>query len=149
AYSAAPWRVWFIHFSLCFHSTIVGQLTRRPHHRFRSHNMPSYKTLFVDKLTTAGWLPSLSMLAISLAALLMSGCDARGADQTIAPPPEVDVASVLIKTVTLSETFTGRLEAPQTVLLRPRVSGYIEGVFFDEGEWVEAGDQLFQIDPRP
>ena len=111
--------------------------------------MPSYKTTFVGKQIRAGWLPSLTMLAISLVALLMSGCDASGADQAVAPPPEVDVASVLVKTVTLNETFTGRLEAPQTVLLRPRVSGYIEDVLFDEGEWVEAGDQLFQIDPRP
>lgn len=111
--------------------------------------MHSDTTTFVDQPVRPGWLLSLFILAIFIAALLMSGCDASGADQAIAPPPEVDVASVLVKTVTLSETFTGRLEASQTVLLRPRVSGYIEDVLFDEGEWVEAGDQLFQIDPSP
>ena len=111
--------------------------------------MLSYKTTRVENQVRSGWLPSLFLLAISMVTLLTSGCDATGADQTIAPPPEVDVASVLIKTVTLSETFTGRLEAPQTVLLRPRVNGYIEDVLFDEGEWVEAGDPLFQIDARP
>ncbi|WP_370210533.1 efflux RND transporter periplasmic adaptor subunit, partial [Alloalcanivorax venustensis] len=44
---------------------------------------------------------------------------------------------------------TGRVEAPETVALRPRVSGYIDRVAFEEGELVKAGDLLFQIDPRP
>ena len=61
----------------------------------------------------------------------------------------MDVARVLAEPVTLRETFTGRVEAPETVALRPRVSGYIDAVAFEEGELVEAGDLLFQIDPRP
>ena len=59
------------------------------------------------------------------------------------------MAPVLVEPVTLWETFTGRLEAPETVQLRPRVSGYIDEVAFEEGELVEAGDLLFRIDPRP
>ena len=51
--------------------------------------------------------------------------------------------------VTLRETFTGRVVSPQTVQVRPRVSGYIDEVAFEEGELVEAGDLLFRIDPRP
>jgi len=85
------------------------------------------------------------------ALLVLAGCDARGeADAAAAPPaPEVDVARVLVEPVTLWETFTGRVEAPQTVQLRPRVSGYIDEVAFEEGELVEAGALLFRIDPRP
>lgn len=33
--------------------------------------------------------------------------------------------------------------------MRPRVSGYIDKVAFDEGSLVKKGDLLFQIDPRP
>ncbi|UWN49684.1 Efflux pump periplasmic linker BepF [Alcanivorax sp. ALC70] len=86
-----------------------------------------------------------------MAALFLAGCDARGEAETSAapPPPEVDVAPVLVEPVTLWETFTGRLEAPETVQLRPRVSGYIDEVAFEEGEMVAAGDLLFRIDPRP
>lgn len=64
-------------------------------------------------------------------------------------PPEVDVAPVLVEAVTITETFTGRLEAPETIQLRPRISGYVQEVAFEEGELVEAGDLLFRIDPRP
>lgn len=89
-------------------------------------------------------------LGVLLIIALLAGCDARGEAQTAsAPPPAVDVATVLVEPVTLRETFTGRVASPQTVQLRPRVSGYIDEVAFEEGELVEAGDLLFRIDPRP
>lgn len=47
------------------------------------------------------------------------------------------------------DEFTGRLEAPETVEVRPRVSGQIDQVAFTEGALVKKGDLLFQIDPRP
>lgn len=90
-------------------------------------------------------------LGVLLVIALLAGCDAHGeADSASAPPPpEVDVAAVLVEPVTLRETFTGRVASPQTVQVRPRVSGYIDEVAFEEGELVEAGDLLFRIDPRP
>ncbi len=90
-------------------------------------------------------------LTASLIALaLLAGCDAQGeAKPASPPPPEVDVARVVSEPVTVTETFTGRVEASETVELRPRVSGYIHEVAFEEGEMVEAGELLFQIDPRP
>lgn len=81
---------------------------------------------------------------------VLAGCRAQSDEVAAAPPPpEVDVAEVVIRPVTLWESFTGRVEAAEAVDLRPRVSGYIQAVAFDEGELVEAGDLLFQIDPRP
>ena len=49
----------------------------------------------------------------------------------------VDVAPVVSQRLTEWDSFTGRLEAPQTVSLRPRVSGYIEFVAFEEGNPLE------------
>ncbi len=47
------------------------------------------------------------------------------------------------------DEFTGRLQAVETVEIRPRVSGYIDQVSFTEGKVVKRGDLLFVIDPRP
>ena len=90
-------------------------------------------------------------LGAMLVIALLTGCDAHGEAESASapPPPEVDVATVLVEPVTLRETFTGRVASPQTVQVRPRVSGYIDEVAFEEGELVEAGDLLFRIDPRP
>jgi multidrug efflux system membrane fusion protein len=81
----------------------------------------------------------------------MAGCDSQGQDNaaSTAPRPEVEVAEVQAERVTLWGAFSGRVEAPQTVELRPRVSGFIDQVGFEEGELVSEGDVLFVIDPRP
>lgn len=94
-------------------------------------------------------VPALAIPAALLIALGVSGCrtEATPADQ--APAPQVSVASALERDVTEWDEFTGRLEAVESVEIRPRVTGYIESVNFTEGSTVHKGDLLFVIDPRP
>ena len=82
--------------------------------------------------------------------LLTTGCGKWGGGaQSAPPPPQVSVATVLEKRVKDWDEFTGRLQAVETVEIRPRVSGYIDKVAFTEGSQVKRGDLLFVIDPRP
>jgi RND family efflux transporter MFP subunit len=83
------------------------------------------------------------------ALLLIGGCGKSGGSAQSAPPAEVSVAQVLEKRVKDWDEFTGRLQAVETVEIRPRVSGYIDKVVFTEGSQVKRGDLLFVIDPRP
>src|SRR5277367_5511202 len=83
------------------------------------------------------------------AGLILVGCGKSGGGAQTAPPPEVTVAQVLQKRVKDWDEFTGRLQAVETVEIRPRVSGYIDKVAFTEGGQVKRGDLLFVIDPRP
>ncbi|MNF32811.1 Efflux pump periplasmic linker BepF [compost metagenome] len=85
----------------------------------------------------------------ALALVVMSACGrAPEATQSTAAP-KVSVAKVLEQPINEWDEFTGRLEAPETVEVRPRVSGQIDQVTFTEGALVNKGDLLFQIDPRP
>ena len=47
------------------------------------------------------------------------------------------------------DEFTARLDAAETVEIRPRVSGYLTEVRFTAGQQVNKGDVLFVINPRP
>src|ERR1700729_3195363 len=89
-----------------------------------------------------------SLIAISIVFSFLAGCGKSGAPQA-PPPPQVSVAQVLEKRVKDWDEFTGRLQAPETVEIRPRVSGYIDKVAFAEGSQVKRGALLFVIDPRP
>jgi multidrug efflux system membrane fusion protein len=64
------------------------------------------------------------------------------------PPAAVSVADVVSRSVVDWDEFTGRLEAVDTVEIRPRVAGYLDEVHFREGAIVQQGDVLFTIDPR-
>ncbi|MDE2051393.1 MAG: efflux RND transporter periplasmic adaptor subunit [Gammaproteobacteria bacterium] len=97
---------------------------------------------------------SLAPLAAAAVAAVLTLCGCAGdaaAQHAAAPPPapQVTVARVISRTVTDSETFSGRFDAVNHVDVRPRVTGYISSVNFVDGTVVHKGQVLFVIDPRP
>ncbi|MEJ1096422.1 MULTISPECIES: efflux RND transporter periplasmic adaptor subunit [unclassified Pseudoxanthomonas] len=83
----------------------------------------------------------------ALAIAVLVGCSSQASDNAGAPPPPaVSAAPVLIKEVSHWDEYNGRVEAVETVALRPRVSGYIDRVNYVEGQEVKKGDVLFTID---
>jgi len=76
------------------------------------------------------------------------GSEKSAPAETMPPPPEVSVAQVVSRDVRQWDEFTGRVTAVETVELRPRVSGYVERVAYEEGQEVRKGDLLFLIDQR-
>ena len=95
-------------------------------------------------------MSALAVSGVLLAALIgLSGCGNDATATAQAPAPQVSVASALEREVTEWDEFTGRVEAVESVEVRPRVTGYIESVNFTEGSTVRKGDLLFVIDPRP
>lgn len=96
------------------------------------------------------WILAVAALAVvgGSWALLGHGSDSH-AQAGPPPAPDVTVAQVLVRPVDDSDEFTGRLQAVDTIELRPRVGGYVDSVHFKEGAIVRKGDLLFRIDPRP
>ncbi|EJN22302.1 RND family efflux transporter, MFP subunit [Pseudomonas sp. GM78] len=95
---------------------------------------------------------SLKPLRYPLAALaltMLAACDRAPVAANAPGAPRVTVAKVIEQPITEWDEVTARLEAPETVEVRPRVSGQIERVAFTDGALVKKGDLLFQIDPRP
>jgi len=88
----------------------------------------------------------LGLLALGTAGV--SACT-RVETRGVAPAPQVTAAAALARDVTEWDEFTGRLEAVQSVAVRPRVSGLISAVSFEEGSLVRQGQLLFQVDARP
>ncbi len=60
------------------------------------------------------------------------------------PVYEVDSGTVVLNTA-----FLGAVEGKFNVEIRPQVEGELQKAFVDEGDHVEKGDKLFQIDPQP
>lgn len=99
--------------------------------------------------TRPDFLP-LAHAALAAALLtLLPACDGKkNAQPAPPPPPEVIVATPVERDVVVHLTYTGVIEASETVELRARVQGFLEKVNFEAGQRVRAGDVLFEIDPR-
>jgi RND family efflux transporter MFP subunit len=83
------------------------------------------------------------------AALVLSGCGGGGAQPPQQGAPPVTVAAPLVRDVVDWDEFVGRFEAIQSVDVRPRASGYLEGIWFKDGQYVQKGQLLFTVDARP
>lgn len=84
----------------------------------------------------------------ALIALLLASCDNSVAQNAAPPAPVVSAADVVVKSISQWDSFNGRIEAVESVQLRPRVSGYIEKVNYTDGQEVKKGEVLFTIDDR-
>lgn len=87
--------------------------------------------------------------AAAVALAFLQGCNRQPPPQHQMPPPNVTVAKPERRKVVEWDQYTGRLEAKETVEIRPRVSGWLDAIHFSEGKDVKEGDLLFTIDPRP
>ena len=83
------------------------------------------------------------------AALALSGCKKGQAPPQQTGPLPVNVITAAQEEVVEWDEYTGRLDAVESVEVRPRVTGYLTEVRFKAGDMVKTGDPLFIIDPRP
>lgn len=65
------------------------------------------------------------------------------------PPPKIEVAQPLKKTVTRYLEATGNTAAVNTTTLVARVQGFIQAIKYNDGDPVKAGDVLFVIEQKP
>lgn len=103
-------------------------------------------------------------LTVVLSALLVAGTagivvkqgdrfeslsSAQAAEVSQVPKAEVDVATIVFKSISEWQSYSGRLEAVDKVDIRPLVPGTIVAVHFKDGALVKKGDLLFTLDQRP
>ncbi len=88
-------------------------------------------------------------IALPLLSVLQACARAVAQPSAVQPPPKISVAEVVARPVTEWDEFTARLEAVNSVAVRPRVSGSIAAIHFTQGAMVKKGDVLFDIDARP
>ncbi|MEH6551234.1 MAG: efflux RND transporter periplasmic adaptor subunit [Pseudomonadales bacterium] len=90
----------------------------------------------------------LRILLVPVIATLLFACSDQ-APEPQAPPPAVTVYQVTPEEVHPAFEFVGRTKPVEDVAIRARIQGYLLNVSFDEGEVIEEGQLLFEIDAQP
>jgi membrane fusion protein (multidrug efflux system) len=77
-------------------------------------------------------------------------CSSCGHQEAPPPPPPVSVNVFTVKTGSAQyyNSYPATIAAVNQVEIRPQVAGYITGIFFKEGQHVEKGQKLYQIDQQ-
>ncbi len=82
--------------------------------------------------------------------MLLSSCHNNNSTPQWDPNAAVDVVTekVTAQPVSYADQFPGTVVALNQVDLRPQVSGYITGVYFNDGDRVSKGQKLYTIDEQ-
>lgn len=96
--------------------------------------------LYRHSLLLAGTITALS--------IALFGCGGSGAQQQQMPPASLPVVAVPQQEATVYTEYPASLEGKVNVEIRPQVSGYLEEIYVDEGQYVKAGQPLFKINDR-
>lgn len=81
-------------------------------------------------------------------ALFLNAVAAAEDEMQEQPKFPVGIVTVEPTSIDLIKNLPGRLVAVRDAVVRARVTGIVEKRFFQEGSYVKAGEQLFQIDDR-
>jgi len=91
-------------------------------------------------------LPTLVVLA---AFLLNSACTAHASGPGTPPPPAVELVTVDQKDIPISREWIGTLDGYVNAPIKAQVTGFLLRQNYVEGSFVQKGQLLFEIDPRP
>ena len=86
---------------------------------------------------------------VLLVAVPMAGCGKAEKPKQAKQTVTVDVVTLHSAPVTITTELPGRLAAHRIAEVRPQVNGLVLKRLFTEGDTVKAGQQLYQIDPKP
>ena len=94
-------------------------------------------------------LTKIVLVLTSVTSILLCGCFEKQIPQKKIKSNNVQVAVPLRKMIEMWDEYTAKLEGEKSVEIRSRVAGYLEKIHFKDGDYVKAGDVLFEIDARP
>jgi len=89
-----------------------------------------------------------SMLLYAVAVLLSLGVGCKKEQKVAAPPPEVEIVTVVQKDIPIYSEYVGTADGFVNATIRAQVQGYLIKQNYKEGDLVRKGQVLFEIDPR-
>lgn len=89
-----------------------------------------------------------SFLSILAASLIIASCGKNDKSAQAGGAPQIKeykTVKLQPESATLNSDFPASIQGQQNIEIRPRVEGYIDKIFVDEGAVVKAGQPLFKI----
>jgi RND family efflux transporter MFP subunit len=80
--------------------------------------------------------------------LLLAACQKKE-EVKAPPPPDVQVVEVSSEDVPVVKEWVATLDGYVNAQIRAQVTGYLQKQTYQDGDLVQEGQSLFQIDPRP
>ncbi|WP_082204658.1 efflux RND transporter periplasmic adaptor subunit [Nitrosospira briensis] len=88
------------------------------------------------------------LLLTGMILTIFSGCSKPPAE-AVHPPVEVTEITIMPRDIPVELEFVAQTQSSRQVEIRARVEGFLEKRLYTEGELVQAGQKMYQMDPKP
>lgn len=92
-------------------------------------------------------MKQLSIYLLYAAVLYFAACAGKATMQA-PPPPSLPVVKLETGSVTTWQSYPASVEGTTNVSIRPQVSGYLEKIYVQDGDYVAQGQTLFRINAK-
>lgn len=94
---------------------------------------------------------ALGATAVAVLSFWLAGCESKTSAQgpPQMPAPQVDVSPVVSEDVEIHTEWVATIDGSLNAQIQPQVMGYLIRQNYKEGAFVQKGQVLFEIDPRP
>jgi len=75
-------------------------------------------------------------------------CGGKNQQQAAPPPPSLQVATLEKQDITVDNTYSTTMEGVQNVQIWPKVGGFIDNIYVEEGQKVKKGQLLFKLETQ-
>jgi len=89
-----------------------------------------------------------SLLGAFMAVMILASCSKKEEQAPAPGPMPFAVQTVAIQDAVTFEEYTANLEGQQNVEIRPKVNGFIQKIYVDEGQLVRKGQVLFKLETQ-
>lgn len=91
----------------------------------------------------------MTTIAVIVISLFTSCQNQPTQDEYSMATPEVEVITLRQDSITTYKQYPASIEGRNNIEIRPQISGYIQKVFVNEGQFVKVGTTLFKIHDQP
>ena len=90
-------------------------------------------------------MKQLKFISGALALILLASCGNKSQTQQEAPVQEYPVMVMTTQDANMQSVYPATIKGQEDIEIKPRVDGYIEAIYVDEGSVVRSGQALFKI----
>ncbi|WP_072876863.1 efflux RND transporter periplasmic adaptor subunit [Flagellimonas taeanensis] len=80
--------------------------------------------------------------------VLLMSCGGKTQQQSAPPPPSLKTTALKKQDITIYNTFSTSMEGVQNVQIWPKVSGFVQNIYVEEGQKVKKGQLLFKLETQ-
>lgn len=98
--------------------------------------------------TLSSYMKTIKIPFVLAGMVLLMSCGGKTQQQSAPPPPSLKTAALKKQDITIYNTYATSMEGIQNVQIWPKVSGFVQNIYVEEGQKVKKGQLLFKLETQ-